>query len=161
MFIGGVPRNQTRILVLTMQSFPSVSAAIDKGWVVATKGKQYQAYKGCAIICTSSTNTAYGHEPLALRAQVPDIYTRNFLGVTSDLSFGISEEVSVLRTDKPNGAVAKLQNEVVLMFAPRMFEEALAEAQAWVNRWFQYNPQAMERAMIRRREMQEKQRAVA
>lgn len=141
--------------------FPSLSAAIDNGWIVAVKGKQYQSYKGCAIICTSSTNTAYGHEPLALRAQVPDIYTRNFLGVTSDLSFGISEEVSVLRTDKPNGAVAKLQNEVVLMFAPRMFEEALAEAQAWVNRWFQYNPQAMERAMIRRREMQEKQRAVA
>ena len=90
-----------------------------------------------------------------LRVEIPEEFTRNYLGVISDKSFGQSVPIKlaeVRRSEMWGASFAANNNYIVQMFSPQDIRDALVLAREWTDRWFAYNPEARERAILRRAE---------
>ncbi|WP_313315474.1 hypothetical protein [Pulveribacter sp.] len=136
-----------------MHSFSTVNDAQAAGFVFAAKQKVYVTYRGCLIVGADTSGPRPMGLSFALRVQISEDYTRNYLGVTSDQVFGASVGVRLLNTGgRALGgfAAAGESGGVVQMFEPKTFSEALQDAQGWADRWFRYNPDALERYLLRR-----------
>lgn len=132
---------------------PVGDKAFAAGFVLAEQRKVYGLYKECRIIGADTSGRIPMGLSFALRVEIPEDFTRNYLGVMSDRSFG--QSVSVKLAQSGGGAMggfsaASDTNKVVQMFAPDVLSDAIDDARAWADRWFQFNPDAMERAILRR-----------
>lgn len=138
-----------------MHSFHSAKEAQAAGFKLASHDRQYAQYKNCSIFCVNTRWNFQVGAAYAIRAEVPDEYTANYLGVRSDRFFGKSVPVRIKIADSPS--LAKLIAvedgiQTVQMFEPPSFHDAIEEAKAWIDAWFRHNPLAMERALLRKHE---------
>ncbi|WP_157497534.1 hypothetical protein [Diaphorobacter sp. J5-51] len=142
-------------ILLVMHTFKTARDALAAGFVLAEQRKVYGLHRECRILGVDTSGRIPVGLSFALRVEIPEDYTRNYLGVMSDRSFG--QSVSVKLAQAGGGTMggfsaASDMNKVVQMFHPDDLREAIDGAREWADRWFRYNPDAMERAILRRAE---------
>lgn len=135
-----------------MLTFRNTDEALAAGFVRAESKRVYVSYKECNIFgCDTSGPIPLGLS-FALRVEIPDEFTRNYFGVISDKAFGQSVSVKLAQVSPGEMRRTTNGNNIVQMFSAKEMEIALASARVWTDRWFAYNPEARERAILRRAE---------
>lgn len=124
-------------------SFSSVNEAVSQGFVIAAR-KEYQTYKGCSIYGHDNSARGFAGISFGLRVEIPEDFTTNYLGTRSDKIFGKTVNVSVPSRGSTGSA------QLLLMFEPQVFHEALVSARAWTDAWFHAHPEAL--TLVSRRE---------
>lgn len=136
-----------------MHRFNSLQDAQAAGFALAQRLRVYLHYRGCVVLAHMIRPSLDAGLFFGLRVEISEDYTRNYLGVLSDRVFGSSVPVELTRSSGMLSHFSSLNGQqLVHMFEPAVLENALQEAQAWTDRWFQRNPQALERYMQRRDE---------
>lgn len=138
-----------------MHHFKTVKEAQSAGFVLAVRDRQVSMHRGCRIYCADAMWSRQVKAPFSLRAEIPDEYTANYLGVRSEQFFGSSEAVRIEVGDLGSiGAMVSLENgiKMIEMFTPPTLQTAIDDSREWIDKWFRYNASAMERAILRRQE---------
>lgn len=138
-----------------MLTFRNTDDALAAGFVRAESKRVYVIYKECNIIGADLSGAIPLGLSFGLRVEIPEEFTRNYLGVISDKSFGKSVPIKlaeVRRSEMWGASFAANNNYIVQMFSPQDMRDALMLAREWTDRWFAYNPEARERAILRRAE---------
>ena len=117
--------------------FSSLDEAKCQGYVLASD-QQYQKYKACSIFGYDRNQRGFRESNFGLRVEVPEEFTRNYMGTRSDRIFGNAITVCVQSKFGSDGKVVKLQ-----MFEPHEFRSALEMARAWTDEWFKAHPEAL------------------
>lgn len=65
-----------------MHTFRTVAEAVATGYVLATH-RVYRSYKECLIFGQDTGQMRLGGRGYGLRVEVPDVFTQNYLGVSS------------------------------------------------------------------------------
>ena len=149
---------------LPMLTFRNTDDALAAGFVRAESKRVYVSYKECNILgCDTSGPIPLGLS-FALRVEIPEEFTRNYFGVTSDKAFGQSVSVKLAQVSPSQNrgvSIATKGDNIVQMFSPQDMNDALLSARQWTDRWFSYNPEARERAMLRSAEARDRAGAQA
>ncbi|MBV7542062.1 hypothetical protein [Acidovorax sp. sic0104] len=122
------------------------------GFVLAC-AKTYLAYRQCVLLGADTGGPGMKGLSFGIRAEVPEDFTSNYLGARS-APFGQSVDVSI-GGSLSTGAGGRRQavgGRTVQMFTPQDFENALASARAWVDKWFALHPEAIPRFNARQLE---------
>ena len=117
--------------------FSSLDEAKCQGYVLAA-AQQYQKYKECTIFGYDRNQRGFKESNFGLRVEVPEEFTRNYMGTRSDRIFGNAITVCVQSKFGSDGQVVKLQ-----MFEPHEFRSALEMARDWTDEWFKVHPEAL------------------
>ncbi len=117
--------------------FSSLDEAKCQGYVLAAE-QHYQKYKACTIFGYDRNQRGFKVTNFGLRVEVPEEFTRNYMGTRSDRIFGNSITVCVQSKYGVDGQLVKIQ-----MFEPHEFRSALEMARAWTDEWFQAHPEAL------------------
>lgn len=100
--------------------------------------QQYQKYKACSIFGYDRNQRGFRESNFGLRVEVPEEFTRNYMGTRSDRIFGNAITVCVQSKFGSDGQVVELK-----MFEPHEFRSALEMARAWTDEWFKAHPEAL------------------
>ena len=100
--------------------------------------QQYQKYKACSIFGYDRNQRGFKESNFGLRVEVPEEFTRNYMGTRSDRIFGNAITVCVQSKFGSDGQVVELK-----MFEPHEFRSALEMARAWTDEWFKAHPEAL------------------
>lgn len=117
--------------------FSSLDEAKCQGYVLAAD-QQYQKYKACSIFGYDRNQRGFRESNFGLRVEVPEEFTRNYMGTRSDRIFGNAITVCVQSKFGSDGQVVELK-----MFEPHEFRSALEMARAWTDEWFKAHPEAL------------------
>lgn len=140
-----------------MLTFKNFAEAQHQGFRPAVASRIYGRHKGCVIAGFDVSGIRPMGLTYGLRAIIPEEFTKNYMGVTSDRHFGQSQPVRLLTLENSIAKqVSRRERElsVVQMFSEKELQEALEEAIDWINRWFQFHPKAMEQAYLQQRNAQ-------
>lgn len=132
-----------------MASFVSLDDALAAGFVVAAP-RVYQTYRGCLIHGHDTSGWGIKGNSFALRIEIPEDFTANYMGVFSDRMFGNSVEVAVSRewSGGMGGQYIKAgsgnsNGKSLQMFSRIVYESAIVGARSWTDAWFRAHPDAI------------------
>ncbi len=136
-----------------MASFVSLDDAIAAGFVVAGP-RLYQKYRGCLIHGHDTSGRGVRGHSFAIRIEIPEDFTSNYMGVFSDRMFGKSIEVKLVR--EWNNGTGGLHTQAGIgtgsgsarhlqMFAGDVYNSAIVAARGWTDAWFRAHPDAITR----------------
>ncbi len=100
--------------------------------------QRYQKYKACTIFGYDRNQRGFKESNFGLRVEVPEEFTRNYMGTRSDRIFGNAITVCVQSKFGSDGQVVELK-----MYEPHEFRSALEMARAWTDEWFKAHPEAL------------------
>ena len=117
--------------------FSSLDEAKCQGYALAAE-QHYQKYKACTIFGYDRNQRGFKESNFGLRVEVPEEFTRNYMGTRSDRIFGNAITVCVQSKFGSDGQVVELK-----MYEPHEFRSALEMARAWTDEWFKAHPEAL------------------
>lgn len=134
-----------------MASFVSLDDAIAAGFVVAGP-RLYQKYRGCLIHGHDISGRGIKGYSFAIRVEVPEDFTTNYMGVFSDRLFGQSIEVKLSREWSGGAGGQYIQagsgssgTRQLQMFKGDVYNSAIVAARGWTDAWFRAHPDAISR----------------
>lgn len=134
-----------------MASFVSLDDAIAAGYVVAGP-RLYQKYRGCLIHGHDISGRGIRGYSFAIRIEIPEDFTANYMGVFSDRLFGESIEVKLAREWSKGSGGAGSRDLIgsggtrhLQMFAADVYNSAIVAARGWTDAWFRAHPDAIAR----------------
>ena len=138
-----------------MHAFRSFEDARCHGFVPAVASRAYGHYRGCTIAGFDMSNMRRLGLVYCLRAIIPEEFTSNYMGVTSDAYFGVSEPVRIIARENASrnqSALDDLEPKVIQMFSEQVLAGARDGSRQWINQWFAYHPKAVEQALLHQKQ---------